>query len=154
MYAQQGSTAPALTTLAPAGESYPRNGGPPQEHIMKDGPQGEIDCPLPLATITELKNADPGEVVASVLPLSEELRIKLALYCYNRAHLRPLGLIVAATIDPERLAQLGGTLGEVIAAQSRASGLSFGTEPLPEPKKRAEKPKPKISLGGRGWVDR
>ncbi|MGA0597743.1 hypothetical protein [Enterovirga sp. CN4-39] len=121
---------------------------------MKDGPQGEIDCPLPLATVAELKNAEAREVVASVLPLSEELRIKLALYCYNRAHLRPLGLTVASTIDPERMAALGGTLGEVIASQSRASGLSFGTEPIAEPKKRVEKPKPKISLGGRGWVDR
>ncbi len=122
---------------------------------MKDGPQGEIDCPLPLATVGELKNAEPREVVASVLPLSEELRIKLALYCYNRAHLRQLGLTVATTIDPERLAALGGTLGEVIANQSRATGLSFGTEPVEAPtKKRTEKPKPKISLGGRAWVDR
>ncbi|MBM0204256.1 hypothetical protein JNW90_14910 [Micromonospora sp. STR1s_5] len=120
---------------------------------MKVGPQPEIDCPLPLETLSSLRSAGHSEVVASILPFSEELRIKLALYCYNRSHLRQLGLIVAGTINPERLAVLGGAMGEVIAEQSRASGLSFGTELVAERKNRAEKPKPKISLGGRGWVD-
>ena len=121
---------------------------------MKDGPQAEIDCPLPLGELTDLRNAEPPDAMASILPLSEETRIKLALYCYNRSHLRQLGLTVASTVEPERLAQLGGTMGEVLAEQSRATGLSFGTEPIVQPKKRVEKPKPKISLGGSGWADR
>ena len=124
------------------------------EQGMKDGAQPEIECPVPLATLTSLNNAEPSEVLDLVRELPEEVRIRLALYCYNRSHLRRLGLTTASTVDPERLAQLGGTLGEVLAEQSRATGLSFGTEPIVEPKKRAEKPKPKVSLGGRGWVDR
>ena len=121
---------------------------------MKDSAQPEIECPVPLTTLNALRDAGPSEALAAVLPFSEELRIKLALYCYNRSHLRSLGLTVASTVNPERLAQLGGTLGEVLAEQSRATGLSFGTEPIVDPKKKVEKPKPKISLGGRGWVDR
>ena len=121
---------------------------------MKVGPQPEFECPVDLATLNRLRGAEGSEVVGSVASLAEEVRIKLALYCYNRSHLRPLGLTVASTVAPELLAKIGGTLGEVLAEQSRATGLSFGTEPIVEPKKRAEKPKPKISLGGRGWVDR
>ena len=121
---------------------------------MKFGPQPEIDCPIPLTRLNSLRSAEPAEVQDALDALPEEQRIHLALYCYNRSHLRQLGLTVAASIDPERLAALGGTMGEVIAEQSRATGLSFGTEPIVEAKKRPEKPKPKISLGGRGWVDR
>ena len=121
---------------------------------MRDSATPDVDCPVPLATLSTLRGAEPSEVVRSVGSLSEEARIRLALYCYNRSHLRTLGLTVASTVDPDVLAQLGGTLGEVLAEQSRGTGLSFGTEPIVDPKKRAEKPKPKISLGGRGWVDR
>jgi hypothetical protein len=121
---------------------------------MKVGPQPEIECPVPLTELNSLRSAEPSEVLAAVASMAEDVRIKLALYCYNRSHLRQLGLTVASTVDPELLARMGGTLGEVLAEQSRARGLSFGTEPILEPKKRAEKPKPKISLGGGGWADR
>lgn len=121
---------------------------------MRHGAEPDVECPLPVATLNSLNKADEAEVLATVLPLSEPMRVRLALYCYNRSHLRQLGLTVAATVDAERLAELGGTLGGVLAAQSREVGLSFGTEPIVQPKKRVEKPKPKISLGGRGWTDR
>ena len=120
---------------------------------MKVGPQPEFECPVDLATLNRLRGAEGSEVVGSVASLAEDVPIKLALYCYNRS-LRPLGLTVASTVDPELLAKVGGTLGEALAEQSRATGLSFGTEPIVEPKKRAEKAKPKVSVGGRGWVDR
>jgi hypothetical protein len=121
---------------------------------MRHGAEPDVECPLPVATLNSLNKAEEAEVLASVLPLSEPLRVRLALYCYNRSHLRQLGLTVASTVDAERLAELGGTLGGVLAAQSREAGLSFGTEPIVQPKQRVEKPKPKVSLGGRGWIDR
>lgn len=110
-------------------------------------PEADAICPVPLETLNQLSRADASTVLAEIRDFSEEKRVRLALYCYNRSHLRMLGLIVAASVDPARLAALAGPMGEVMAAQSRASGLSFGTEPQ---EKKPEKAKAKISLGGRG----
>jgi hypothetical protein len=43
----------------------------------------------------------------------------LALFCYGRAHLRELGLAVAACCDQQSLVQVAGRLGHVLHAQSR-----------------------------------
>ncbi len=101
--------------------------------------------------LKSLRSAEPSEILEAIAPLTEEQRIQLALYCYNRSHVRELRLRVAATIDAARLAALGGTTGQAIAAQSRATGLSFGTEAIVDPQKKPER---KISLGGRGCVER
>ena len=119
---------------------------------MKDGAEPDVDCPIPIEVLSELNGADPSDALAAVSLYSEQHRVRLALFCYNRSHLRKLALTIASSIDPARLAELAGTIGEVLAAQSQASGLSFGTEPITPPgKRRAEKPKPKISLGGRSY---
>ncbi|MDB5512251.1 MAG: hypothetical protein JWR08_1734 [Enterovirga sp.] len=121
---------------------------------MRDSAEPEVDCPIPIATLNELNRAEPHVVLDHARAFSEPLRVRLALYCYNRSHLRQLALTVASSVDPDRLKELAGTMGEVLAAQCRASGLSFGTEPLPQAKPEKAKPARKISLGGRGWTDR
>lgn len=115
---------------------------------MRDSAEPEIDCPVSIETLGRLSRADVSTVLADMRDYPEERRVRLALYCYNRSHLRTLALTIASSVDPARLAALAGTMGEVLAAQSQASGLSFGTEPIVTGK--PEKPKPKISLGGRG----
>ena len=117
---------------------------------MKDSAEPDVDCPVPLDTLNALYRADAPDVLAAVRGFSEEKRVRLALFCYNRSHLRKLGLTIAASVDPARLAALAGTMGEVLAAQCQASGLSFGTEPIATGTKKPVKEKPKISLGGRG----
>lgn len=110
--------------------------------------EADVQCPVALETLHELRASTPAEIVASVRDFSEEKRVRLALYCYNRAHLRSVGLTVASMVEPARLAELAGTMGEVLAAQCRANGLSFGIETVAMAK--PSKSKPKISLGGRG----
>ena len=117
---------------------------------MREFGRAEADavCPVSLETLNDLRGADPADFVAMIRDFSEEKSVRLALFCYNRAHLRDVSLKVASTIDPTRLAELAGTMGEVLAAQCRASGQSFGIEKVEMAK--ATKAKPKISLGGRG----
>jgi hypothetical protein len=114
---------------------------------MKDSAEPDVDCPVPIETLRKLNSTtNAADVLAIVRDYPEGKRVRLALFCYNRSHLRTLALTIASSVDPVRLAQLAGTMGEVLAAQCRASGLSFGTEPIVTGK--PVKAKPKISLGG------
>lgn len=109
--------------------------------------EADVECPVSLETLNEMRASNPAEIADTIRDFSEAKRVRLALYCYNRAHLRTLGLTVASAIEPTRLAEIAGTMGEVLAAQCRASGLSFGIETVAMAK--PSKAKPKISLGGR-----
>ena len=106
--------------------------------------EADRECPVSLEVLGELYRAD-AETLAERLPeFTEEKRIRLALFCYSKAHLRDLALAIAASCDAEKLTEAAGTIGQVLAAQSRSKRLTFGKEPAaPEPK-----PKVKISLGG------
>jgi hypothetical protein len=109
-------------------------------------PEPELESPVSLEILGELYKADEYDLKELLAAFPEEKRMQLALFCYGKAHLRDLALKIAASCDPARLAEVAGTIGEVLAAQSRAGKLSFGDEaPTPEPK---QKPKAKISLGG------
>ncbi len=116
---------------------------------MKDSAEPDVDCPVPTETLRKLNSTgNPADVLHAVRDYSEGKRVKLALFCYNRSHLRTLALRIASSLDPVRLEELAGTMGAVLAAQCRESGLSFGTVPIVTGKPM--KAKPKISLGGRG----
>lgn len=108
----------------------------------------DAECPVSLETLNDLRRLDAEAVLDAVRSLPELKRVRLALFCYNRAHLRGLALAIASSVDPARLAELAGTMGEVLAAQCQASGLSFGTEPAVTAK--IVTAKRRISLGGRG----
>lgn len=116
---------------------------------MRDSAEPDVDCPVPFETLKKLTSAErPADILEIVRAYPEVLRVRLALFCYNRSHLRSVALTIASSVDPVRLGELAGTMGEVLAEQCRARGLSFGTEPIVTGK--TPKPKPKISLGGRG----
>jgi hypothetical protein len=57
-----------------------------------------------------------AEILASA---SDAQKARLALFCYERAHMRAIGLAVAATCDEAALIEAGGKLGEAIYAQAR-----------------------------------
>ena len=48
-------------------------------------------------------------------------RALLAVYCYRRAHLAPLGLAIAASCHEDDLAEHGGNLGSDLFEKSRKS---------------------------------
>jgi hypothetical protein len=79
----------------------------------------EASCPVPADLLGQLYRANPETAAEMVDELPESRRIELALFCYSRAHLRPLGLAIAGTCDPARLVRNAGTLGQVLAAHWR-----------------------------------
>lgn len=100
------------------------------------------DCPVESSKLAELYRAGPGRIAELVTDMPEDRRILLALYCYGRAHLRNVALTVAATCAADRLGLVAGTMGEVLASQSRREGSSFGGEAGKLPLR------PRVSLAG------
>lgn len=110
-------------------------------------PEPEALSPIPAAELQALYGMDPEDLAGALARYSDDVRVRLALFLYPRAHFRPLALKIAATVSPDRLIALAGTMGEVLAEQCRTAGLHFGlVEPVPEKKPRETKAK--ISLGG------
>jgi hypothetical protein len=104
----------------------------------------DATCPVSLDTLGQLYRANKMSVADILRDVPEDRRARLALFCYNRSHLRDLALTVAETCDPVRLGELAGTLGQVLAAQCRSKVRSFGVEPAAS----GFRPKAKISLAG------
>lgn len=90
--------------------------------------QQDADCPVPLGLLGDLYRADPATLAVLLEALPEDRRCQLALFCYGKAHLRPLALTIAATCDAKRLGHLAGALGSVLAAQCRAKIRPFSDD--------------------------
>jgi hypothetical protein len=68
-------------------------------------------------------------------------RAAMAVYCYRRAHLRRLGLQLAAQCEQSDLVREAGTAGEMIYLQSKTAGAA--TDDL---KTRPRGTRPPVSL--------
>jgi hypothetical protein len=79
----------------------------------------EEGCPISDDLLGQVYRAGPLGLEGLVADLSSMQRAQLALFCYGRAHLRELGLAVAACCDQQSLSQVAGRLGQVLYAQSR-----------------------------------
>jgi hypothetical protein len=60
-----------------------------------------------------------SELTHMVADLPPDQRANLALFCYRRAHLREIGLAIAATCDQWSLVNVAGKAGDVLYAHSR-----------------------------------
>ena len=81
----------------------------------------EETCPVPESVLGQLYRVSPhglAELVGSVPP---QIRARLAVYCYRRAHLASIGLAIAASCDEGDLAEFGGNLGADLFVRSRQS---------------------------------
>lgn len=76
-------------------------------------------CPVAEELIGKLYASDKHGIVDIVSGLSPMRRGQLALFCYGRAHLREVGLAVAAVCDFESLVVVGGRAGQVLFDLSR-----------------------------------
>ncbi|MDB5599577.1 MAG: hypothetical protein JWN71_1621 [Xanthobacteraceae bacterium] len=79
----------------------------------------EEGCPISDDLLGQVYRAGPQGLDGLVADISSLQRSQLALFCYGRAHLRELGLAVAACCDQQSLVQVAGRLGHVLYAQSR-----------------------------------
>jgi hypothetical protein len=95
------------------------------EHLvlLEDEP-----CPVPDEMLGEIYRASAHGLSELITTVSPKARILLALYCYRRAHLASIGLMIAATCEKDDLTQLGGNAGTVLFEQSRKAPRSFSTD--------------------------
>ncbi|WP_407177179.1 hypothetical protein [Bradyrhizobium sp. STM 3562] len=78
-------------------------------------------CPVREELLGEMYRANEHGLARLVESVSSDVRAQLALFCYRRSHLHSLALAIAASCSERELAQLGGRVGSVLYAQSRAS---------------------------------
>jgi hypothetical protein len=79
------------------------------------------NCPVSDALLSRIYRADADELRSIVLALSEPVRASLAVFCYQRAHLRDISRQIAGLCDPVTLVRNGGSMGlAVLAAAEEA----------------------------------
>jgi hypothetical protein len=78
-------------------------------------------CPVSDVLLSRVYRADADELRSIVLTLSESVRASLAVFCYQRAHLRDISRQIAAVCDPVTLVRNGGSMG--LAALAAAEEL-------------------------------
>src|SRR5205807_4946872 len=76
-------------------------------------------CPVSDELIGRLYRSSQHGINELVSGLSIDRRGSLAAFCYGRAHLRDIGLAIAATCDLETLVGVGGRAGNFLFEQSR-----------------------------------
>jgi hypothetical protein len=82
-------------------------------------PPQEEACPVDDSLLGDLYRASPQSLHTLVETVPPNVRARLAVYCYHRAHLSGLALAVASTCERGDLVSAGGEVGAVIFAQSR-----------------------------------
>jgi hypothetical protein len=86
-----------------------------------------------------LHHATKESVLDLVAAFQANERVRLAMYCYHKCHLRRVGLVIATTCDLNSLVREWGlVLGEAIFDQSR--------EHSEEPGRIGARTRPKITL--------
>lgn len=79
-------------------------------------PTAQFDPEQLIATMRETPHSEAMEMVAS-MPISA--RARMAVFFYQRRHLRSIGLEIAKTCPRGALLEAAGGAGETIFAQSR-----------------------------------
>lgn len=80
-------------------------------------------CPVPEELIGRLYTLPIAKIDSVVSRLPAGPRGSLATFCYGRAHLRDIGLAIAATCDLETLVDAGGRAGTSLFEASRERPL-------------------------------
>ncbi len=71
-------------------------------------------CPVSDVMLGRLYQAPAEGIAELVSTLDSEIRAKLALYCYRRAHLQQIGFAIAAACDRDMLYYIGGNVGNAL----------------------------------------
>jgi hypothetical protein len=96
----------------------------PESHVLLENEP----CPVTDQMLGELYRASPhglNELIATVPPTARAL---LAVYCYRRAHLAAIGLVIAAGCEKDDLTSLGGNAGATLFERSREAPKLFSID--------------------------
>ncbi|GGB52485.1 hypothetical protein GCM10011316_25650 [Roseibium aquae] len=104
---------------------------------MKHGSVDIENCPVSEEVLRQLTAETLSQATEQARRLPSPQRSQLAVYCYRRAHLRPLGLAVAADCTREGLIKEAGYAGNIIHQQAAERlGLPGADASLPRHGKR------------------
>ncbi len=107
--------------------------------------QLDDDTFVPEELIGRLHRANEATILDLMEKFTAQERANLAMFCYHKAHLRRIGLAIAATCDlPSLVQQWGTVLGHAIFAQSR-QGVSD-----PDPVRATHRPKVTLARSAGG----
>jgi hypothetical protein len=84
-------------------------------------------CPISEELLGRIYRAGPEGVEAAVSNLPQTARAQLAAFCYARAHLHEIGLVIAATCDQRALTEVAGRAGDALYARSRKRAAAATT---------------------------
>jgi hypothetical protein len=76
-------------------------------------------CPIRDELLGEFYRSSKLRVPDLLATMTPDTRALLALFCYRRSHLQPLGLTIAGTCTEDSLVCWGGRLGAALFAKSR-----------------------------------
>lgn len=79
----------------------------------------EEHCPVPDSMLGDLYRASPDGLPVLIESIHPHVRAMLAVYCYRRAHLMSLALVIASTCERRDMVLAGGEFGAVVFAQSK-----------------------------------
>src|SRR5580700_7910443 len=109
-------------------------------------PQLDDDTFVPAELIGRLHRATETTLLDLMEKCTPQERAHLAMFCYPKAHLRRIGLSIAATCDlPSLVQQWGTVLGQAIHAQSRDGGVD------PDPVRVTHRPKITLARSAGGF---
>ncbi|HEX7791495.1 MAG TPA: hypothetical protein VF467_13335 [Afipia sp.] len=81
-------------------------------------------CPVGEDMLGSLYRASEHGLPELVESVSSDVRAMLALFCYRRAHLHGMSLVIAATCTERDLVEQGGIVGASLFAMSRQAPSS------------------------------
>jgi hypothetical protein len=81
----------------------------------------EENCPVAEDVLGQLYRANSHGLHDLVATVPAETRAMLALYCYQRAHLRSIGLAIATSCEQHDLEVVGGNAGKALFENSRSA---------------------------------
>jgi hypothetical protein len=79
----------------------------------------EEQCPVSEEVLGHLYRASKHGLEELVTTVPATTRAMLALYCYRRAHLQSIGLVVAASCTVDDLETFGGNAGKALFEKAR-----------------------------------
>ena len=82
-------------------------------------PGNEPSSPVPDEVLAAIIHATPAEAMTISRLLPDRERAQLALFCYERVHLRDTGCAIAIACDNNELIRAGGMAGEALIVQRR-----------------------------------
>jgi hypothetical protein len=80
-------------------------------------------CPIDDQTLGEMYRASPHGLSELIATVPQTARALLAMYCYRRAHLASIGLVIAAACEKDDLAVIEGKAGVALFERSRDPAL-------------------------------